>query len=129
MPLGIFNEIYPIGLIAQWGHDDWDSVTSFYAANGNGGRIDSLQFSNTDSIDHSVALVINGYGFIIELGEVLIPARSGFDGLPLVDAMTNLGSIPAGGIILTDSFSISGAVTEIITAAQHVNLWGQGGTF
>lgn len=92
-------------------------------------RVDALLVSNSDTVAHTLQVLINssGSGIKYNLHSVSIPARSGYDGKPAIDALATLPGAQKGLVILAQTESIYVNVTVAMAANTQLDIFAFGG--
>jgi pantoate kinase len=92
-------------------------------------RVDTIQVSNSDTIDHNIALAyLNGNDSSV-LVEAKIPAGSGYGVLPLIDMLAPLMPAAYHYVLQLNGSRFYMTVREAVGAGTYVIANGQGGSF
>jgi hypothetical protein len=130
MPLDQFSERVPFLLTFQFtdvtGDGSWQSMNT---GNTDVQRVDVMQASNSDTIDHDLWLDVYGSEAASVFGSVTIPAGAGYGAVPPVDLFAAL--LPAADhfVILVNGNVPVGRVVPNINTGKDVTVTIYGGSF
>jgi hypothetical protein len=125
----IFDERVAIQPAATFESADGVINETIIQGSRNGVRLDSLQATNSDAIDHELGFQLNASGYAVEMGTVNIPAGAGFGGVPPVDIMAAIAPTQIGGIIITKDWSFVVENLVAVVFPNKVSVWAFGGEF
>src|SRR5260370_22008797 len=82
-----------------------------------GGRVDSILCTNSDVIDHYVAVYLNTPSATTRIGSVKVPAGAGFGAVPSVDLVSGLPVTNVLGLLIRATGLVALSMEVAVTAA------------
>lgn len=127
MPYQIFNEVGYNNAQIAFDDTDWSVAKVMTTGLFNVYRIDSIQVSNSDSIDHTIRVYIQESGHLYTVLVGTVPAGSGFGVVMPVDLISANLVNQFGAIVVGTYTDVHAVIGEAITSgAQVLMTAGQG---
>jgi len=109
------------------------AVQQIFTANADGGAITSLSATTDDTSAVTVVIGINDATNSFTLGEVIVPAGAGTDGITAAKNLLDSTKLPIldadGSLILEGTFILEVNVKSGVTAAKTIDITGVGGNY
>lgn len=126
----------PQNPVAEFVNADATSFKTLYTAGSNGGRVDSLFATNTDTSNaYVVQLALQKSGVDYVLGEVNVPLGSGTNGTAKSVAMLNATDIPglayteSGALYLASGVSLRARPKTTVSGSFKLQIVGAAGDY
>lgn len=124
-----FDERTAIDVIQALDQFTTPGAIQLVLAASSGARLDVLQASNSDVVDHIIWLSRGGSGDAQRFGSVNIPARAGFDGTAAIDLLSTLTPASWNAINLAGGDALYGGTDDTLAGAVVLPFSGSGGQF
>jgi hypothetical protein len=121
-------ELTPTDKGVQFASGDTTSKKSIQTGGTNGTRIDSIMCSTNDTAAVNLAFYINDGSTDFYIGNVNLPAGSGYTTVARVDAMATL-SPTLGYLVLPSSYILKANCVATMTAAKTTDVLAMGGDY
>jgi hypothetical protein len=124
-----FDERIALSLASQLAPADTTTAKSFWTADAQVRRADSILLSSTDTVDRYVQFSINFGATDQALFEVLVPAGAGHGVVPVVEVFEAINKLNMVGLVFAPSSILRWNAVVTITAAKVIQAVITGGIF
>jgi hypothetical protein len=122
-------ELIPISEGHQLVNGDGTTLQTILTAGAEGSRIDGIFISSDDTVDRNLAFYINNGATDFYIGNVAVPAGSGYTTVVRVDALATLKPAYLNFLVLHHAYLLKCGAVVAITAAKTVTVLAMGGDF
>lgn len=129
MSFQVYDERIAIAMASSLAPADTTVAKSFWTADAQVRRLDTIVISSTDTVDRIVQLALNLGSTDQPLFEIAIPALSGHGVVPPVEVFKVLNLTNLMGMVVPISGTLRWNVTTTVTAAKLITAVAFGGIF